>query len=72
MPVFAKHLLKRIEADLIENPLAPGELRLIPKMAPYCISAEPEHAGTKWLFAIDVVGKRYFIHYVIDRSEPIE
>lgn len=63
MLVIAKTLLKRIAADLSERPLPPGEMRRIPRMGPHYISADPEHGGMKWLFAIEVAGKPYFIYY---------
>ena len=66
MPVIAKTLLKRIVADLAERPLAPGEMRRIPKMGPHYISADSEHEGTKWLFKIEAEGKPYFIYYITD------
>lgn len=65
MAVFAKPLLKRIASDLAERPLEPGELRHIPKMGPYHVSADAAHAGAKPLFVIDVEEKTYYIYYVV-------
>lgn len=63
MPVFAKSLLRRIASDLAEKPLNPGEMRSIPKMAPYHVSAEPCHGDSKPLFTIELEGKPYYIYY---------
>ncbi len=65
MAVFAKSLLKRIASDLAERPLGPGELRRIPMMGTYHISADRVLGETKPMFAVDVEGQPYYIYYLV-------
>lgn len=60
MSSISKALLASIAADLKEQPLAEGELRVIKRMPSGYISLQRVHGGIAWIFSVSIGGVDHF------------